>query len=187
MVKRFTLAGAFVLLAQAGISGCGGTEDPPAEETGGTGGTSAGATGGTGGSTTAGTGGSSGTAAGCIVAGEATPPPPPPPGCSGIKTGAACVTEAQVCEPLACGIADSGRRSCTCTGGVWDCPLCDFAGTPFETVPACLAATACTGAEVDKVTCTTQGSICQGAEVCVCWPDAEGALIWDCDAPPSVW
>jgi hypothetical protein len=186
MVKRFSIAGAFVLLAHLGVAGCSGSDDPPPDETGGSAGT--GATGGSAGSS----GGSSGSAGtsnteGCVITGEATPAPAPPAGCSGIGTGDACVTEGQHCEPLACGIADSGRRMCDCTGGVWVCPLCDFTGTPFATKPACLDTTACTGAEVDKVPCTTQGSICRGSEVCVCWPDDEGSMIWDCDSPPSTW
>lgn len=200
MMKRSTLAGAFVLLAQLSVLGCASspTGDEGTAGTGATGGSATGATGGSSGSGTSGTGGSTsgsggtgtaGTGSGeCAATGTWVAPPIAPPECQGIKTGEACPTEGTHCEPLVCGLADTGRRTCDCTGLIWTCTPCDFAESPFKDRLACTPT--CTGAEVDKAGCTVQGAVCDGAtggEACACWPDDEGDLIWDCDKPPSSW
>jgi len=200
MMKRSTLAGAFVLLAQLSVLGCASspTGDEGTAGTGATGGSSTGATGATGGSSGSGTGGSAsgsggtgtaGTGTGdCAATGTWEAPPVAPPECTGIKTNMACPTEGTHCEPLVCGLADSGRRTCDCTGLIWMCSACDFSNSPFKDRLDCTPQ--CTGAEVDKASCTVQGAVCDGAtggEACACWPDDEGELIWDCDKPPSSW
>jgi hypothetical protein len=206
MMKRSTLAGAFVLLAQLSVLGCASspTGDEGTAGTGATGGSATGATGGSSGSGTSGTGGSTsgsggtgtagtgtagtGTSGECAATGTWVAPPIAPPECQGIKTGEACPTEGTHCEPLVCGLADTGRRTCDCTGLLWTCTPCDFTESPFKDRLACTPA--CTGAEVDKAGCTVQGAVCDGAtggEACACWPDDEGDLIWDCDKPPSSW
>jgi hypothetical protein len=107
--------------------------------------------------------------------------------CKGIKTGMACMPEGTDCPGLACGLADSGARACKCMG-TWMCASCDYSASPFKDKPADIMK--CTGVEADKVTCTEKGKVCDGAaggEVCACWTDDEGALIWDCDKPPTTW
>jgi hypothetical protein len=111
------------------------------------------------------------------------------PECKSIKTNMACTAEGVSCPNLACGLADSGTRNCNCAT-TWMCTACDFTNSPFKTKPA--DAPNCTaGVEADKVACTgKEGQVClnaAGGEVCACWPDDEGALIWDCDKPPSSW
>jgi len=43
--------------------------------------------------------------------------------------------------------------------------------------------------QADKLACDgMKGKVCEGApggEVCACWTDDEGALIWDCDKAPT--
>jgi hypothetical protein len=191
------VAGAFVLLAQLSVLGCASspTGDEGTAGTGATGGSATGATGGSSGSGTSGTGGSGGTGTAgtgtsgeCAATGTWVAPPIAPPECTGIKTGEACPTEGTHCEPLVCGLADTGRRTCDCTGLIWTCTPCDFTESPFKDRLECTPA--CTGAEVDKAGCTVQGAVCDGAtggEACACWPDDESDLIWDCDKPPSSW
>jgi hypothetical protein len=91
------------------------------------------------------------------------------------------------CPNLACGLADSGVRACKCAT-TWMCSACDFTNSPFKTKPADIMT--CT-TQVDKADCTgMMGKVCEGApngEVCACAPDDEGALIWDCDKPPTTW
>lgn len=145
-----------------------------------TAGTGAGGTGtaGTGGGT-AGTG-TAGTAAGGTGSADLN--------CKGIKTMMACMPEGTSCPGQACGLADSGVRSCNCAT-TWACTACDYAASPFKDKPADLAA--CAGIEGDNITCNEadKGKVCQsaGGEVCACWTDAKGALVWDCDKPPSTW
>ena len=107
--------------------------------------------------------------------------------CKGIKTGMACMPEGQACPDLACGLADSGVRSCTCET-TWMCMACDFTNSPFKDKPADIMP--CTN-QADKLDCIgMMGKVCDGApggEVCACAPDDEGALIWDCDKPPTTW
>jgi hypothetical protein len=107
--------------------------------------------------------------------------------CKGIKSNMACTPEGTECLNLACGLADSGVRSCKCATN-WTCAMCDFTNSPFATKPADI--TTCTN-QADKLDCTgMMGKVCEGAaggEVCACAPDDEGSLIWDCDKPPSTW
>lgn len=207
MTKRSSgLAGAFVLLAAAaGAWSCSSAETPePSDGTGATAGSSGsgGSTPGTGGSTpgtggaapgtggaTAGTGGATpgtgGTTGGaCVVTGTPVPPPVAPAECRGIRTNMACPTEGVSCMGLACGLADTGRRDCSCTGGLWSCTSCDLSMSPFLTRPEC---TPVCGIQADAQPCSEQGAVCDnaaGGEACACWPDDESVLIWDCDRPP---
>jgi hypothetical protein len=161
-------------LPSGGSTGTSGTSTTSA----GTGNATAGETSSTGGSGTAGTG--TGTA-GSGTAGA------PNAACKGIKSNMACTPEGTDCPGLACGLADSGKRSCKCAT-TWMCAACDFTGTQFEKKPTDL--TKCTGVEADKIKCTEMGKVCEGApggEVCACWTDDEGSLIWDCDKPPTSW
>lgn len=124
---------------------------------------------------TAGTAASTG-GTGTVVAAE----------CKGIKSNMACAVEGTDCPGLPCGLADSGVRACKCATN-WTCSACDFSASPFKDKPADI--TTCT-TEADKLPCTDSGKVCEGAaggEVCACAPDDEGALIWDCDKPPSTW
>jgi hypothetical protein len=105
------------------------------------------------------------------------------PLCKSIKSNMACANEGIMCPDLACGLADTGRRTCNCATN-WSCTSCDFTNSPFATMPA--MTTTCS-AEADGVACTTSGAVCTGAansEVCACYPDDEGSLVWDCDKPP---
>jgi hypothetical protein len=110
------------------------------------------------------------------------------PACKGIKTNMACMPEGTDCPALTCGLADTGTRACKCAT-TWMCSACDYSASPFKDKPADLAA--CSGIEADKVTCTEadKGKVCSsaGGEVCACWTDDEGSLIWDCDKPPTTW
>lgn len=155
--------------------GTGNTAGTPATTAGtssaGTAATTAGTS--SGGSGTAGTGAGTGGA--------------PAAACKGIKSNMACAPEGTECLNLACGLADSGVRSCKCATN-WTCAMCDFTGSPFATKPADI--TTCTN-QADKLDCTgMMGKVCEGAaggEVCACAPDDEGSLIWDCDKPPTTW
>ncbi|HVY29986.1 MAG TPA: hypothetical protein VHB79_25690 [Polyangiaceae bacterium] len=132
------------------------------------------------GGTSSGTGGTASTTGGTGAGGNS-------PACKGIKTGMACMPEGTDCPALTCGLADTGTRACKCMS-TWMCGSCDFSASPFKDKPADI--TKCTGVEADKVTCTEKGKVCDGAaggEVCACWTDDEGALIWDCDKPPTTW
>lgn len=110
------------------------------------------------------------------------------PACKGIKTGVACTPEGTACPGLACGLADSGTRSCNCAT-TWMCLPCDYATSPFKDKPA--EVPVCSGIEADNVPCTEadKQKVCSsaGGEVCACWTDNKGALIWDCDKPPTTW
>jgi hypothetical protein len=108
--------------------------------------------------------------------------------CSGISTGSACETEG-ACAPRACGLADTGTRTCSCAGAIWDCTSCAWA-EPYPPVvePPTEPLPACAGTEADEVPCDTSGDRCDtGDEVCACWLEDDGQLIWDCDSPPSFW
>jgi hypothetical protein len=91
------------------------------------------------------------------------------------------------CPMLACGLADSGTRACKCEG-TWMCSACDYSASPFKDKPA--NTMPCTS-QMDKLACDgMMGQVCDGApggEVCACWTDDEGSLIWDCDKPPTSW
>lgn len=177
-------AGTTVIPMAGTSSGTGGTSSTAGTTaTGGsssTAGTPAGGTGsGTAGTAAGGTG-TAGTGAGTGGTGNLA--------CKGIKTNMACAPEGTDCPNLACGLADSGVRSCKCAT-TWMCAACDYSASPFKDKPADLAA--CSGIEADKVTCTEaeKGKVCSssGGEVCACWTDDEGSLIWDCDKPPTTW
>lgn len=178
-----------------GTTGAGGSATMGGSSTGGSttgGSTTGGST--TGGSTTGGdtsTGGSStggGTSSGdeCVAIAS-------PSGCSGISRDADCAMEGQACPELPCGVSDVGRRECNCTNGVWDCTSCAYpdpsvcsilepptADNPLET---------CSGVSEGAACAANQGDRCMtdGGDVCICWPDDESVVIWDCDSPPSVW
>ncbi len=164
--------------SSSGTSSAAGTTATPS---GGTGNASAGSTSSTAGMTTtptAGTASTSGGTGGGVV----------DPACKGIKTGVACTAEGVDCQNLACGLADSGVRSCKCQS-TWMCASCDYSASPFKDKPATVPA--CAGIEADKVTCTEadKGKVCTSAsgEICACWTDDEGSLIWDCDKAPTTW
>jgi len=109
------------------------------------------------------------------------------PMCLGIRRGMPCLEEGYSCEGLRCGLADEGNRTCACAGGVWECTSCDFTGSLIEFPPAYVSV--CTS-QSDQLYCDTQWELCSGApggEVCICYVDDEGALVWDCDSPPASW
>jgi hypothetical protein len=137
--------------------------------------------------TATGTAGTSAGGTGSGTAGTGTGTGGANPACKGIKSNMACTPEGTECLNLACGLADSGVRSCKCATN-WTCAMCDFTNSPFATKPADI--TTCTN-QADKLDCTgMMGKVCEGAaggEVCACAPDDEGSLIWDCDKPPSTW
>jgi len=171
--------------ATGGSPATGGT--PTSTATGGsttTGGTGSGGSSGTTGGMASTTGGSSG-AMMCEAIASVAP-------CSGISTGKSCPMEGLNCPGLPCGVADVGRRTCDCTGGIWSCETCvfpmDFATCPIMEPPAA-PLEACAAGTSDTVSCSsTKGQRCMnGAEVCICWPDDEGAVAWDCDKPPMFW
>ena len=153
----------------------------------------------TGGSSSAGTtNGSAGTAP-SVTGGSGGAPPAgggapttgggasDPLACKGISSNMACAPEGTNCPMLSCGLADTGARTCKCET-TWKCSACDFSNSPFKDRPANI--TTCTGSEQDKLTCTEMNKVCEGApggEVCACYPDDEGALIWDCDKKPTSW
>jgi hypothetical protein len=177
-----TTTGAGGTSATGGTPGTGGTTGGTSA-TGGTPGTG-GATGGTGagGDTSAG-----GTTGGASTTGGTGGTGIVDPACKGIKTGMACTPEGTNCPTLTCGLADSGSRSCNCAT-TWSCTSCDFTNSPFKDKPADI--TTCTGTEADKIPCTTLHAVCEGAaggEVCACYTDDEGAMIWDCDKAPTTW
>jgi hypothetical protein len=72
----------------------------------------------------------------------------------------------------------------------WMCTACDYSASPFKDKPA-NPPTCTAGVEADKVPCPgKENQVCIGAaggEVCACAADDEGAVIWDCDKPPSTW
>lgn len=128
----------------------------------------------------------SGGAAGAppIECGSYRPLPAPSASCRGIKTGASCAAEGQLCPCLLCGLADLGARTCHCDAGVWSCSACQYPEDwrwPSD-VPFCTD-------QADKLPCASEGLLCQGApggEVCLCYRDPEDFLIWDCDKPPAM-
>jgi hypothetical protein len=184
--RRMGLLGALLVLAQAGTFwGCSSSSDStPA--TGGSTSTSTGGstTTGTGG-TTSSTGGTTSSTGGGSAACAMQTLPTVAAECKGIKTMAACTTSGTTCADGLCGIADTGRRDCSCNG-TWTCELCNYDTSPFKCPPAG-GLPACT-TEADKAPCTTACSVCdKGSEICACYWDDEGALIWDCDGKPSTW
>lgn len=138
----------------------------------------------TGGSATGGSGGGS-TAGECKAIAS-------PADCRGIRNAMMCTMAGQSCADLPCGVSDVGRRSCDCVEGLWNCTPCDFprdyAACPIMEPPATPLAE-CDATVQATLPCTSsRGERCmQGAEVCICWPDDEGALAWDCDTPPAFW
>lgn len=165
-------AGTSVVPSGGTSSASGGAGSTTAGTSASTAGTSSGTAGTSSGGTGAGTGGTGGTN---------------PAACKGIKTGMACMPEGTDCPALTCGLADTGTRACKCMS-TWMCASCDYSMSPFKDKPADISK--CTGVEADKVACTEKGKVCEGApgsEVCACWTDDEGALIWDCDKPPTTW
>lgn len=117
-----------------------------------------------------------------LECGAAEPAPAPSSACRGIKTGLFCAPEGQACPCLRCGLADLGRRGCSCSGDVWTCSACQFPpGWQWPPdLPLCIE-------QADKLPCFAEGQACQsapGGEACLCYRDDEGQLIWDCDKPP---
>lgn len=110
--------------------------------------------------------------------------PIPDDSCRGVKNGMSCVPEGQSCPCLPCGLADLGTRNCNCAANVWSCSACLFPQDwrwPTD-VPVCTE-------QADKLACVAEGQLCQaaaGGEVCLCYRDSEGSLIWDCDRPPVI-
>jgi hypothetical protein len=109
--------------------------------------------------------------------------PLPGSACLGIKNGLSCAAEGQLCPCRACGLADLGRRNCNCAGGIWTCTPCEHPENwSFPTdLPFCTN-------QADKLACAAEGQACQGApagEVCLCYVDDDGVLVWDCDKPPA--
>ena len=201
MIKVYASIASVGFLVLAGGAGCSSASTPDDGGDGGTSSSTAGTSSTTAGTTsvvpTAGTssdGGSSSTAgtssagtssstAGTATGGTGSTPVGT--ACKSIKTGMACMPEGQDCPDLKCGLADSGVRSCLCQT-TWMCASCDFSASPFKDKPADI--TTCTN-QADKLDCTgMEGATCEGAaggEVCACWPDDEGSLIWDCDKAPT--
>jgi len=115
-----------------------------------------------------------------------------PAACLGIRANFACAVEGVLCADLPCGLADVGERACQCQTGLWICEACSFSNSPPEIVsPPSSPLAACDLAIVDGVACAIQGDRCQAPEspasrpqVCACWLDQEGQLIWDCDNQP---
>jgi hypothetical protein len=108
--------------------------------------------------------------------------------CSGISNGSSCNVEG-TCSPRVCGLADTGTRDCACSGGVWDCTSCAWT-QPYPSVaePPTSPLPACTGVEADNEPCSSRGARCDdGDEVCACWLEDAGQLVWDCDDPPPFW
>jgi hypothetical protein len=106
--------------------------------------------------------------------------------CRGIRSNMPCALEGKQCSNLACGLADSGRRTCACATN-WQCVLCDFTNSPFRDRPAVIPQ--CPASAADEVACTQQNSVCGpvGAEYCACYLNPTDGLIWDCDSPPITW
>jgi hypothetical protein len=98
----------------------------------------------------------------------------------------ACTLEGKLCENLACGLADSGRRACACATN-WSCISCDYTNSPFRDRPAVLPP--CPVEVGDEVPCTQVNTLCgpAGSEVCACYQDPTDGLIWDCDSQPITW
>jgi hypothetical protein len=108
--------------------------------------------------------------------------PLPGSACLGIKNGMSCAAEGQLCPCRACGLADLGRRNCNCVGGIWTCTPCEHPEN--WSLPPDLPF--CTN-QVDRLACAAEGQACQGApagEVCICYVNDDGVLVWDCDKPP---
>jgi hypothetical protein len=146
----------------------------------GAGGSSSGA----GGSSAGGGPPSGGTSSGGASAGSGTGGSMAVPACQGpIMADGPCSAPDTVCSDMPCGLADAGRRDCSCSG-MWNCTACDFTGTPYEFPPE--GAGTCT-TEADAVPCSPLGEICVGApngEVCACYENTEGDDVWDCDQQP---
>jgi hypothetical protein len=204
MIKVYASIASVGFLVLAGGLACSSANTPDDEEEGGTGNSTAGTNSSSGsgvipmgGNTSNGGSGSSdaGTSSTPTAGTNATPTagtgsggaPPSAVACKGIKTGMACMPEGQACPDLACGLADSGTRACSCET-TWMCSSCDFTNSPFKDKPADI--TTCTN-QADKLDCTgMEGAVCEGAaggEVCACYLDDEGAPIWDCDKAPTTW
>jgi hypothetical protein len=203
MIKVYASIASVGFLVLAGGLACSSANTPDDEEEGGTGNSTAGTNSSSGsgvipmgGNTSnGGSGSDAGTSSTPTAGTNATPTagtgsggaPPSAVACKSIKTGMACMPEGQACPDLVCGLADSGTRACSCET-TWMCSSCDFTNSPFKDKPADI--TTCTN-QADKLDCTgMEGAVCEGAaggEVCACYADDEGALIWDCDKAPTTW
>jgi len=166
--------------AGVGVSGSAGTGMAGTPATGGTGaGTGPGGAGPQGGSGPAGGSGGANTDAEC----------------KSITSKAACVPEAKMCPNLACGLGDTGRRSCNCAT-TWTCESCNFSASTIATKPAG-AETNCVGVTEGMVCATSPGlpeSVCKSivvtTEYCMCATnprDPTAMPEWDCDKPPTSW
>ena len=107
------------------------------------------------------------------------------PNCRSI--GVTCI-DGTICEPLVCGIADSGVRSCWCTTPDWECTPCDFSNGSFRDPPDVIEA--CPAEAMDEVPCTDELTVCgpvENGEYCACWLNPSDGLSWDCDDAPPHW
>jgi hypothetical protein len=90
--------------------------------------------------------------------------------------------------PLICGIADSGRRTCTCMANDWTCTDCDFSNGASAEPPSVIEE--CPPDVVDELPCTNELSVCGPTDIgeyCACWQSPSDGLSWDCDDPPPHW
>jgi hypothetical protein len=114
--------------------------------------------------------------------------------CEGIRSNMPCPT-AGVCENLACGLADTGTRTCTCAT-TWMCSSCMFpmgADAPGIILPPAEGETIepCEASIMDETPCDAAAAMgnpvtrCRAAnmEICACWM-MEGMPMYDCDDAP---
>jgi len=108
-----------------------------------------------------------------------------PPECAEIVRNTTCLGVGVTCDDLPCGIADTGRRECACTG-IWECTSCDLTNSPVRDLVGPFRE--CTDEIVDGVRCSTEWDLCGptvSGEYCACYVGPEGRLIWDCDVMPA--
>jgi hypothetical protein len=113
-------------------------------------------------------------------------PPNTDPECKGIRTNQPCALDGKMCPNLPCGLADSGRRQCSCATN-WQCTSCDNSNSWISTPPCDILP--CPPEVADEVSCTSEHTVCGpvGSEYCACYRSPTDGLIWDCDSPPSSW
>jgi hypothetical protein len=199
MLRAISLVGGLLMFAAAGVacSSADTPEDDSDDTSGGSSGSAGTATGGSAGTPSGGSagtpasGGSAGTAAGGSAGTAAGGSAGTPAGCTGISRGEACPTEGHMCPGLKCGLADSGTRSCSCVGLLWECESCNFAGQWTEMKPPTVEP--CPAGIADEIACTAEqdhlicGPDATSGEYCACWMSPSDGQSWDCDDPPSTW